>query len=101
MYKDKGPDTKIIKELILEAGRDAAASVGGVFRVLDIKTDPDTDKKTCEIDVYIEATYGYKIPAVSWDIQSAVKARVKTASQYDADKIDIHIQGVGKENTEV
>ena len=100
MSKDKGPDIKIIKELIYEASLEAAASVDGVHRVLDIKTDPDTDKGTCEVDVFIEVTYGCKIPAVSWDVQSAVKAGVRTASQYDANKIDIHIQGVGKGKSE-
>ena len=100
MSKEKGPDIRIIKELILEAGRAAAASVDGVHRVLDIKADPDQDKKNCEIDVYIEVSYGYKIPAVSWDIQTAVKSKVRAASQYDANKIDIHIQGVGKETEE-
>ena len=96
MSKEKGPDIKILKELIEEAGREAAASCDGVFDVLDFKTDGDPGKKDLELSVYIEVEYGHKIPAVSWDVQSAVKAAVKASAGCDAEKIDIHIQGVGK-----
>ena len=96
MSKDKGPDIKILKELIEDAGTDAAASVEGVSRVIDFKTDGDVDKGEIEISVYIDVIFGYKIPAVSWDVQSAVKIAVKNAVGFDVKKIDIHIQGVVK-----
>ena len=96
MSKDKGPDIKILKELIEDAGTDAAASVEGVSRVIDFKTDGDVDKGEIEISVYIDVIFGYKIPAVSWDVQSAVKIAVKNAVGLDVKKIDIHIQGVVK-----
>ena len=97
MAKDKGPDIKILKELIMESAEEATSKVDGVFDVLDIKADGDTDKKTVELNIYIDVTYGYKIPAVSWDVQNAVKIAVKNASGFNATRIDIHIQGVGKE----
>ena len=96
MSKEKGPDNKIIKELITEATLESAASVEGISRVLDIKSDGDPENKTVEMKIYIEVFYGYKIPAVSWDLQNSVKAAVKNASGYSAEKIDIHIQGVAK-----
>ena len=95
MSKDKGPDSKIIKELIIESAYEAASGTDGVFSVLDVKADGDTDLKAVELKIYLEVIYGYKIPAVSWDVQNAVKIAVKNASGYTAVKIDIHIQGVG------
>ena len=94
MSKDKGPDIKIIRELMERSGARAAASVEGVSRVIDFKVDGDPEKGDVEIDVYMDAAFGYKIPAVSWDVQSAVKVAVKNAVGYDVKKIDIHIQGV-------
>ena len=96
MSKDKGPDIKILRELIEDSGTKAAASVEGVYRVIDFKIDGDVDKGAAEISVYIDAVFGYKIPAVSWDVQSAVKIAVKNAVGLDLKKIDIHIQGVVK-----
>ena len=100
MPKDKGPDIKILKELITESGTAAAAACEGVSEVLDFKLDGDVDKGNAEISVYIDVIFGYKIPAVSWDIQSAVKAAVKNSVGFDIKKIDIHIQGVNKDNKE-
>lgn len=97
MPKDKGPDIKILKELIVESGTEAAAACEGVSRVLDFKLDGDVDKGNAEISVYIDVIFGYKIPAVSWDIQSAVKAAVKNSVGLDIKKIDIHIQGINKD----
>lgn len=95
MSKNKGPDIKIIKELIRESGIEAASSQEGVLRVSDFRIDGDFEKGKIELDIYLDAVYGYKIPAVSWDVQTAVKSAVRTASGIDAEKIDIHIQGVG------
>ena len=94
MSKDKGPDNKIIRELIEESSEEAALKVDGVSQVLDIKLDGDPDNKTVELKIYINVFYGYKIPAVSWDVQNAVKIAVRTSAGYDATTIDIHIQGV-------
>lgn len=96
MSKDKGPDIKILKELITESGTSAAESCKGVSRVIDFKAEGDLDKGEAEITVYIDVIFGFKIPAVSWDVQSAVKIALKNAVGYDAKKIDIHIQGVVK-----
>ena len=96
MSKDKGPDIKILRELMAGAGTRAAENCEGVSRALDYKIDGDVEKGAAEIIVYIDVVYGYKIPAVSWDVQSAVKIAVKNAVGYDVKKIDIYIQGVTK-----
>ena len=96
MSKEKGPDNKIIKELIIESSIEAASSIEGISKVLDVKADGDPDDKTVELKIYIEVVYGYKIPAVSWDVQNAVKSAVKNSAGYKAQKIDIHIQGVNE-----
>lgn len=96
MSKEKGPDIRILRELIEDSGTAAAAATDGVSRVIDYKIDGDIEKGETEISVYIDVIYGYKIPAVSWDVQSAVKAAVKNSTGYDIKKIDIHIQGVSK-----
>lgn len=100
MPKDKGPDIKILRELITESGTEAAGKCEGVSRVIDFKLDGDPERGDAEISVYIDVVFGYKIPAVSWDIQSAVKAAVKNSVGYDIKKIDIHIQGVNRDTKE-
>lgn len=94
MPKEKGPDNKIIRELIEESAARSALTVDGVATVNDVKSDMDQDMKNAELKIYIDVVFGYSIPSVSWDVQNAVKAGVKAASEYDADKIDIYIQGV-------
>ncbi len=96
MSKDKGPDIKILRELMTDSGTEAAENCKGVSRVIDFKIDGDLDKGEAEITVFIDVVFGYKIPAVSWDVQSAVKIAVKNAVGFDVKKIDIHIQGVVK-----
>ncbi|MBR5739873.1 MAG: Asp23/Gls24 family envelope stress response protein [Firmicutes bacterium] len=94
MSKDKGPDNKLIRELIEESASRSALEVDGVAEVNDVKSDMDQDLKTAELKIYLDVYFGFGIPSVSWDVQNAVKAGVKTASGYDAEKIDIYIQGV-------
>ncbi len=94
MPKDKGPDNKLIRELIEESAARAAIGVEGVAEVNDVKSDMDQDLRHTELKIYLDVSFGYSIPSVSWDVQNAVKAGVKTASEYDAEKIDIYIQGV-------
>ena len=101
MSKDKGPDIKILKELMTEAGTAAAENCEGVSRVIDFKTDVDTEKSETEITVYIDVIFGCKIPDVSWNVQSAVKTAVRNAAGYDAKKVNIHIQGVIKSDGSV
>ena len=94
MSKDKGPDNKLIRELIEESASRSAMTVEGVSEVNDVKSDMDQDLKQTELKISLDVVFGYSIPSVSWDVQNAVKEGVKTASGYDAVKIDIYIQGV-------
>ncbi|MBQ7703592.1 MAG: Asp23/Gls24 family envelope stress response protein [Firmicutes bacterium] len=102
MPKEKGPDNRLIRELIEESAARTALEVEGVAEVNDVKSDMDQDMKQAELKIYLDVTFGCSIPSVSWDVQEAVKAGVKTASGYNAEKIDIYIQGVApkKENKE-
>lgn len=97
MSKEKGPDIKIVRELMTESGTSAAEGCEGVSRVIDFRIDGDIEKGEAEISVYIDVVFGYKIPAVSWDVQTAVKIAVKNSVGYDVKRIDIHIQGVVKD----
>ena len=94
MSKDKGPDNKIIRELIEESASRSAMSVEGVAEVNDVKSDMDQDLKQTELKISLDVTFGFSIPSVSWDVQNAVKEGVRVASGYEAAKIDIYIQGV-------
>ena len=96
MAKDRKADIKIIKELIEESSLRAASSVEGVAEAEDVKTDLDSDNKSVAVKMLIDVIYGFKIPAVSWDVQTAVKNEIKNSTGYDATKIDIHIRGVKK-----
>ena len=96
MAKDKGPDKDIIKELIFDSARDAALETEGVCDVLDVKGDIDHSQKKVELKIYIYVYFGSKIPAVSWDVQNAVKNAVKSSADFTASSIDIHIQGIQK-----
>lgn len=46
------------------------------------------------IDIYIVVKYGFRIPDIAWQIQEKVKSSVETMTGLNADKINIHIEGV-------
>lgn len=47
-----------------------------------------------QIDVHIIVKYGYKIPAVAWDIQENVKNEVQSMTELAVKAVNIHVQGV-------
>ena len=51
-----------------------------------------------EIDVNIIARYGCKIPQVAWDIQENVKTEVKEITDLKVNAVNIHVQGVEKDD---
>lgn len=51
-----------------------------------------------EIDVNIIVKYGCKIPQVAWDIQENVKREVNEITELKVSAVNIHVQGVGKDD---
>ncbi|MFA5638259.1 MAG: Asp23/Gls24 family envelope stress response protein [Anaerovoracaceae bacterium] len=60
-----------------------------------IKVSQGTDGTTLDIFVFVK--YGSKIPEVSWDIQENVKLCVTDITEVPVKSVNIHIQGVVKE----
>lgn len=54
------------------------------------------DDGKVEIDVYIIAEYGYKIPQVAWDIQENVQKEIEAMTDLQVMAVNIHVQGVEK-----
>ena len=52
------------------------------------------------IDVYVNVKYNFKIPAVAWEIQENVKRSVEELTNMPIIRVNIHVQGVGFEETE-
>lgn len=52
------------------------------------------DGNNVVIDIYIVVKYGFRIPDIAWQIQEKVKSSVETMTGLNADKINIHIEGV-------
>lgn len=54
----------------------------------------DIDGGNVTVDLFVIVEYGAKIPDVSFKIQESVKKNVESMTGLNADKINIHIQGV-------
>lgn len=52
------------------------------------------DKKGMLIDIYVTVDYGENIPEVAWNIQEKVAKELKSITNVNVGKIDIHVQGV-------
>ena len=49
---------------------------------------------TCRIAVYVIIEYGCNIPEVAMKLQKKVKAAVDDMTEYDAEYVDVHVEGV-------
>lgn len=58
------------------------------------------DGNKVEIDVFIIVKYGCKIPQVAWDIQENVKKEIKSMTEMVVTAVNIHVQGVEKDDKE-
>ncbi|MBR5129442.1 MAG: Asp23/Gls24 family envelope stress response protein [Firmicutes bacterium] len=104
--------SKISEELITLTAINATLGVSGVNHLTDNLADNITKKIVGKgdkskgikvsknkddlyvIDVYIVADYGYNIPQLAWDIQSAIKEQVQKTINQKIGAVNIHIQGV-------
>lgn len=50
--------------------------------------------KSCRIAVYIIAEYGYNLPELAMKVQKRVKQSVNELTDYEAETVDVHIEGV-------
>lgn len=64
----------------------------GVYLQMD-----DEDTVTADIYVYLE--YGVNVPAVSMDIQRAVKAAVSNYAEVEVNAVNIHVNGIVPDKT--
>lgn len=64
----------------------------------------ELDGKKVTIDLYVNVTYGVKIPDVAWAAQNAVKTAVETMTGLEVSSVNINVQGISfdkKEEKEV
>ncbi len=57
-----------------------------------IKLDFNGD--VVNIDVTIDAIYGYNVPDIACNVQQSIKNNLESMSKYKVDTIDVHINGV-------
>ncbi len=95
MAVNKKQENKIKLELARDAGFDAAYGVEGVFSVNDIRGEQANNSDMYTAAIYIDICYGYRIPEVAWNVQTAFINAVKRATGMNVSRADIHIQGVG------
>ena len=50
------------------------------------------------IDVHIVVRYGAKIPQLSWELQKKIKKDISSINDIEINEINIHIEGVEKED---
>lgn len=50
--------------------------------------------RTCRVAVYVTVEYGCNIPEVAMKLQKKVKSAVDEMTEYNAEFVDVHIEGV-------
>ncbi len=72
---------------------------GGIAEVLGIKNlskgiKVDVKGEKVEVNIYIIANFGARIPDVAWNIQETVKKVVEKMTGMEIIEVNIHIQGI-------
>ncbi|MDO4282571.1 MAG: Asp23/Gls24 family envelope stress response protein [Clostridia bacterium] len=60
----------------------------------------ELDGKKVTIDLYVNVTYGVKIPDVAWAAQNAVKTAVETMTGLEVAAVNINVQGISFDKKE-
>ena len=60
----------------------------------------ELEGKKVTIDLYVNVTYGEKIPDVAWAAQNAVKNAVETMTGLEVAAVNINVQGISFEKKE-
>lgn len=85
----------------------AGGFAGGITEVLSGKKNlakgikVDVGEKETKIDVNIIVEYGTRIPDVAYEIQTKVKKAVETMTGLKVVEVNVHVQGVNINNTNV
>jgi uncharacterized alkaline shock family protein YloU len=56
----------------------------------------DESEGAYNIDVYVIVGYGVRIPETAWNIQKNVKSKLEAVMEIEISNINIHVQGVRK-----
>ncbi|MCK5812553.1 MAG: Asp23/Gls24 family envelope stress response protein [Clostridiales bacterium] len=72
---------------------------GGIAEVLGIKNlskgiKVDVKGEKVEVNIYIIANFGARIPDVAWNIQETVKKVVEKMTGMNIIEVNIHVQGI-------
>ena len=54
----------------------------------------DLDGKKVTIDLFVNVTYGVRIPDIAWAAQNAVKTAVENMTGLDVTAVNINVQGI-------
>lgn len=100
-------DVKISADVIMVIAHNITTEIEGVAgmssgiaeNILARKGAPrgvkvDMNDKDVNIDLYIIADFGARIPDVAWKIQDRVKSSVESMTGLNVAAINIHVQGV-------
>ena len=85
----------------------AGGFAGGISEVLSGKKNfakgikVDVGEKETKIDVNIIVEYGTRIPDVAYEIQTKVKKAVETMTGLKVLEVNVHVQGVNINNTNI
>ena len=85
----------------------AGGFAGGISEVLSGKKNfakgikVDVGEKETKIDVNIIVEYGTRIPEVAYEIQTKVKKAVETMTGLKVIEVNVHVQGVNINNTNI
>ncbi|MGL4483793.1 MAG: Asp23/Gls24 family envelope stress response protein [Anaerovoracaceae bacterium] len=84
-----------------------AGGIGNEIQKNILKKDSPTkgikvskDDKGYVIDIHLFVEYGAKIPALAWDVQTAVKKKIETMTKKELSAVNVHIEGVKAVNQE-
>ncbi|MCR3922169.1 MAG: Asp23/Gls24 family envelope stress response protein [Firmicutes bacterium] len=57
----------------------------------------EVGERQAAIDVFIIVKFGARIPDVAWKIQESVKKAIESMTGLEANKVNVHVQGVSFE----
>lgn len=60
----------------------------------------ELDGKKVTVDLYVNVTYGVRIPDVAWAAQNAVKTAVETMTGLEVSAVNINVQGISFDKKE-
>lgn len=60
----------------------------------------ELDGKKVTVDLYVNVTYGVRIPDVAWAAQNAVKTAVETMTGLEVAAVNINVQGISFDKKE-